>query len=244
MAVRGSASSVCLTLPLVPSGLPAEDRVDVDPLVVTGGVGELADPVLADGEPVGDAKLLADELVYGVQGVTRYRHAVSSRRYGHAGPWLVHHSWRGRVSRTAPVVGRDDLGGECVVELDQVDVVYRHAGLVQGDLMPGTRSRTVSSRSGRSTTVCICSGSPEQVAAWRLIGRSGEVVTFPCHEECGDEGGEFGRAFEEEQVSAAADDLQLGIGDDPGEAGHPARPPVPRGSAGAGRVHGEGLHTM
>src|SRR5439155_23683370 len=50
--------------------------VHVDPLVVIGGVGELVDPVLANGDPVGHAQLLADELVDGVQVVTGYRHVV------------------------------------------------------------------------------------------------------------------------------------------------------------------------
>ena len=34
--------------------------VDVDPLVVVGGVGEQVDPVLVDLDPVGGAELLAD----------------------------------------------------------------------------------------------------------------------------------------------------------------------------------------
>src|SRR6516165_6209758 len=50
--------------------------VDVDPLVVVGGVGEEVDPLLCDGLPFGVAEVLADELVEGVDAVDDGLHAV------------------------------------------------------------------------------------------------------------------------------------------------------------------------
>src|SRR4051812_32739487 len=59
--------------------------------------------------------------------------------------------------------------------------------------------------------------SVEGGAAVRLVGRSGEVVTVFGGEERRDESSMLSGAFEEEEVSTAADDLQPGIWDDTGE---------------------------
>src|SRR4051812_23222009 len=59
--------------------------------------------------------------------------------------------------------------------------------------------------------------SVERVAAVRLVGRSGEVVTVFGGEERGDESSMLGGALEEKRVPTAADDLQPGIWDDTGE---------------------------
>ena len=45
------------------------DRVDVDPLVVAGGVGELVDLRLVDDVPVAVAEVLSHEVVEGVDAV-------------------------------------------------------------------------------------------------------------------------------------------------------------------------------
>ena len=52
--------------------------VDVDPLVVVGGVGEEVHPLLGDRLPLGMAELLADELVEGVDAVDDGLHGCSS----------------------------------------------------------------------------------------------------------------------------------------------------------------------
>jgi hypothetical protein len=69
---------ICMVMPA------SADRVrNPCAMVVLAGLSLVAsanwlNSVLADGDPVGHAELLADELVDGVQGVTGYRHVVSS----------------------------------------------------------------------------------------------------------------------------------------------------------------------
>ena len=52
--------------------------VDVDPLVVVGGVGEEVHPLLGDGLPFRIAEILADELGKGIDAVDDGGHVRSS----------------------------------------------------------------------------------------------------------------------------------------------------------------------
>jgi hypothetical protein len=60
-------------------------RVDVDPLVVAGGVGERVDPVLVHGEPVAGAQVRTDGGSQVVGAAEDVRHAETSMRARHAG---------------------------------------------------------------------------------------------------------------------------------------------------------------
>ncbi len=55
-------------------------RVDVDPLVVAGGVGELVDPLLGDLQPLRGAEIGPDGVQQGVRVLEDGRHAGEPTR--------------------------------------------------------------------------------------------------------------------------------------------------------------------